>query len=288
MTAPVIEVRGLTFTYPRQDEPTLRELSFQVSEGEIFGFLGPSGAGKSTTQRLLIGLLRGYEGSIEILRRNAKNWDTELYRKIGVGFELPNHFSGLTGLENLEIFSAFYQTKTRDPVELLELVGIEDAANQRVKNYSKGMAMRLNFVRAILHDPTLLFLDEPTAGLDPTNARNLKNIILDLRNSGKTIFLTTHNMHDAEELCDRVAFIADGEIKLIENPRDLKLGHGTKRVRVEYTVQGRPEAATFDLDGLHRNPAFMSILEKGTVQTIHSQEATLEDIFIQTTGRSLR
>ncbi len=284
----MIDVRSLVFSYPKQSKPTLKGLSFHVEEGEIFGFLGPSGSGKSTTQKLLIGLQRVYHGEISLLNRNAKQWGTELYREIGVGFELPNHFSQLTGLENLKLFSSLYQKKTRDPMELLELVGIADAANQRVKNYSKGMAMRLNFARAILHDPALLFLDEPTAGLDPSNARNLKEIILDLKKAGKTLFLTTHNMHDADELCDRVAFLVDGEIKLIGAPQTLKLAQGQKRVCTEYTQNGIEREATFDLRGLRNNREFMDILEADTLQTIHSQEATLEDVFIKTTGRSLR
>ena len=283
----MLDVRSLVFSYPKQPSPTLKGLDFHIDEGEVFGFLGPSGSGKSTTQRLLIGLLKDYRGEISILNKDAKAWGTDLYRELGVGFELPNHFSQLTGLENLKLFASLYQRKTRDPMELLELVGIADAANQRVKNYSKGMAMRLNFVRALLHDPTLLFLDEPTAGLDPTNARNLKDIILKLKQSGKTIFLTTHNMHDADELCDRVAFLVEGEIKLIDTPRNLKITHGQKQVRVEYTEKGGQQQETFDLVGLGSNRSFRDILEADSIETIHSQEATLEEIFIKTTGRSL-
>lgn len=284
----MIDVRDLVFHYPKAANPALRGLSFRIDEGEIFGFLGPSGSGKTTTQKLLIGLLTGYQGHISILNKDATQWGPELYREVGVGFELPNHFTQLTGLENLQLFSALYQTTVRDPLELMELVGIADAAHQRVKNYSKGMAMRLNFVRALLHDPTLLFMDEPTAGLDPTNARHLKDILLGLKAAGKTIFLTTHNMHDADELCDRVAFLVDGEIKLIDAPRSLKLAHGHQQVRVEYAEGGTHKHATFDLRGLHANRPFMDLLEQDTIETIHSREATLEDVFIEATGRTLR
>ncbi|MCG8417484.1 MAG: ABC transporter ATP-binding protein [Proteobacteria bacterium] len=284
----MIDVHNLVFSYPKQPKPTLKGLNFRIEEGEIFGFLGPSGAGKSTTQKILIGLLKGYQGEVSILNRDARDWGTEIYSEVGVGFELPNHFSQLTGIENLKLFSSLYRKKTRDPMELLELVGIADAAEQRVKNYSKGMAMRLNFVRALLHDPRLLFLDEPTAGLDPANARNLKDIILEQKRARKTIFLTTHNMHDADELCDRVAFLVDGEIKLIDAPRSLRLAKGQKQVRVEYTIDETQHQETFDLRGLRNNQEFMKILETDTLQTIHSQEATLEDVFIRTTGRSLQ
>ena len=284
----MLDVRSLVFSYPKQPSPTLKGLDFHIDEGEVFGFLGPSGSGKSTTQRLLIGLLKDYQGEISILNKDARAWGTDLYHELGVGFELPNHFSQLTGLENLKLFASLCQRKARDPMELLELVGIADAANQRVKNYSKGMAMRLNFVRALLHDPTLLFLDEPTAGLDPTNARNLKDIILKLKQSGKTVFLTTHNMHDADELCDRVAFLVEGEIKLIDTPRNLKITHGQKQVRVEYKDNDAQQRKTFDLTGLGNNQDFRNILEADSIETIHSQEATLEEIFIKTTGRSLQ
>jgi fluoroquinolone transport system ATP-binding protein len=285
----MIDVRDLVFSYPKEPEPTLKGLSFHIEEGEIFGFLGPSGSGKTTTQKLLIRLLTGFEGQISILKKDANQWGSELYYDVGVGFELPNHFTQLTGLENLQLFSSFFQKKkTRDPMELMELVGIADAAHQRVKNYSKGMAMRLNFVRALLHDPALLFMDEPTAGLDPVNARNIKDILLELKRAGKTIFLTTHNMHDADGLCDRVAFLVDGEIRLIDAPRSLKLAHGQQRVQVEYSAGETRKQATFDLRGLRSNQTFMDILEANTIQTMHSQEATLEDVFVKTTGRSLR
>ena len=284
----MIDATNLTFTYPNAAQPALKDLSFEVAEGEIFGFLGPSGSGKTTTQKLLIGLLKGYEGDVSVLGRDAKRWGADLYRQVGVGFELPNHFSQLTGRENLQLFGTFHGGKAKDPMELLDLVGLADAADQRVKNYSKGMAMRLNFVRAIMHDPPLLFLDEPTAGLDPGNARKLKDMIVGFREAGKTVFLTTHNMHDADELCDRVAFIVDGQLRAVDSPRALKLAHGKGQVTVEYLEDGTSKSAAFDLRGLHENQAFQDVLAADEVQTIHSGEATLEDVFLETTGRSLR
>ena len=282
----MIEVSSLSFTYPRQVDTTLKGLDFSVESGEIFGFLGPSGSGKSTTQKLLIGLLEGYDGKIEILGKDAAFWGTEIYHHIGVGFELPNHFSNLTGMENLKLFASFYGTD-RDPLELLDLVGLAEAANQRTKNYSKGMMMRLNFVRAILHDPDLIFLDEPTAGLDPVNARKLRQIILELKEKGKTVFLTTHNMHTADELCDRIALIHEGELKLVGIPGELKLEYGESSVVVEFIADGSPKTAEFPLEGLHQNREFHEILSMDSIRTIHSREATLEDVFIKTTGSNL-
>jgi len=284
----MIHAKDIWFTYPSNEAPTIKGVNFEVKEGEIFGFLGPSGSGKSTIQKLLIGLLKGFTGDISILGKKFEDWGTEIYRELGVGFELPNSFSQLTGLENIKLFASLYGKKSKPAKELLELVGLGEAGNQRVKNYSKGMMMRLNFLRAIMHEPELLFLDEPTAGLDPVNARKLKDIILDLKKRGKTIFLTTHNMHDADELCDRVAFIVEGEIKLIDEPRKLKLEHGEQSVDLVYLNGEERREARFALRGLRQNPDFMKILEADSLETIHSKEATLEDVFIKTTGRSLR
>ena len=283
----MINVKSLVYTYPSQENPTLKELDFQIAEGEIFGFLGPSGSGKSTTQKLLIGLLTNFQGEITIQGKDARAWGIEYYYEIGVGFELPNHFGKLTALENLEFFASFYERKTRDPKELLNLLGLAEAARQRVSDFSKGMKMRLNFARAILHNPNILFLDEPTAGLDPVNARKLKDIILSLKQEGKTIFLTTHNMHDADELCDRVAFIVEGKVILIDSPRALKLKHGKKQVEVETLSKGQVNKTYFDFGSLGENAKFLEILNSGTMEAIHSQEATLEDVFIKTTGRTL-
>ncbi|MEJ2446276.1 MAG: ABC transporter ATP-binding protein [Exilibacterium sp.] len=284
----MIKVESLRYTYPGGKAPTLKGLDFEIASGEIFGFLGPSGSGKSTTQKLLIGLLANYEGQVLVKGKNLKEWGAEYYREIGVGFELPNHFSKLTALENLKLFAAFYEGNTRGPNELLSLLGLDEAANQPVSAFSKGMKMRLNFARAILHDPNIIFLDEPTAGLDPVNARNLKDIVLSLKNEGKTIFLTTHNMHDADELCNRVVFIVEGEMKVIDSPRALKLKYGKKQVLVELRSNGQVTTEYFDFATIGENEHFLSILKSGTMEAIHSQEATLEDVFIKTTGRSLR
>lgn len=283
----MITVKDLRFSYPGDGAPTIRGVDFQVHKGEVFGLLGPSGSGKSTIQKLLIGLLKGYTGSIDILGKDAGAWGTEIYQEMGVGFELPNNFSQLTGLENLQLFSSLYGKTTLEPMKALEMMDLQEAAKQRVKNYSKGMMMRLNFVRSILHDPQLLFLDEPTAGLDPVNARKLKDIVLSLKEQGKTIFLTTHRMEDADELCDRIAFIVEGELKLIDTPRNLKLQHGQKVVEVEHRLDGERVQESFALEALNQDERFRQILDSGTLETIHSQEASLEDVFIKTTGRTL-
>jgi len=287
-TGPIaIEVNNLEFAYPKSNKKAVNGVSFSIKKGEIFGFLGPNGAGKTTTQKIIIGLLKGYGGNVELLGKNLQNWKTDLYNRIGVGFELPNHYQKLTALENLELFASFYRQKTTPPMDLLRMVELEKDADQRVGTFSKGMKSKLNFARSLLNDPEILFLDEPTTGLDPVNSRLIKNIIKQKRKEGKAIFLTTHNMNDADELCDRVGFIVDGKLVLIESPRELKIKHGKKIVKVEYLRGNELLKENFDLKNLADNKNFLILLRTGNVQTIHTAEATLDDIFIKATGRQL-
>jgi len=281
----VIEVSDLTYVYPGNHVPALRDVSFTVAEGEIFGLLGPSGAGKSTTQRVLTRQNRRYRGTAVVLSRALGAWDHTLYEQIGVGFELPNHYLRLTGSENLAFFGSLFSGPTRAPEELLGLVGLTDAADVRVAEYSKGMMMRLNFVRALLHDPTVLFLDEPTAGLDPVNASVIKALISAERARGKTVLLTTHNMADVEELCDRVGFLVEGEMSVVDAPSALKARYGRRTVNVEYVDdEGVRAASEFPLDGLGRDAAFHTLLETHEIASLHSQEASLNQVFADVTG----
>ncbi len=282
----MIEVENLSYTYPGNAQPTVRHINFAIGSGEIFGFLGPSGAGKSTTQKILTRLLRHYQGQIHIAGKSLSAWDSDFYNHIGVGFELPNHYAKLTAIENLKFFATFFDKEVIPPTELLDWVGLQEEGDKKTESFSKGMKMRLNFIRALMHRPEILFLDEPTSGLDPANARILKNIILDQKAKGTTIFLTTHNMHDAEELCDRVAFMVEGELKVMDTPRNLKLQHGTRVVEVDYG-KDVPHSRVFPMDTLGSNPDFLELLQKEYVQSIHSKEARLDDLFIQLTGTRL-
>jgi len=284
----VIKIENIEFTYPKSDKKAVSGVSFGIKKGEIFGFLGPNGAGKTTTQKVIIGLLKQYSGNVELLGKNLKDWKTDIYNRIGVGFELPNHYQKLTALENLKLFASFYRVKTIPPMELLKIVELEKDANERVATFSKGMKSKLNFARSIINDPEVLFLDEPTTGLDPVSRRLIKDIILQKRKEGKAIFLTTHNMNDADELCDRVGFIVDGKLILIESPRELKIRHGVKKVKIEYLKDNELERIEFDLKNLADNNNFLNILREGDVQTIHTAEATLDEIFIKATGRQLK
>lgn len=284
----VIEVSDLTFTYPKAKSPAVTGMNFTVRKGEVFGFLGPSGAGKSTTQKILIGLLSGHSGTARVWGREPAEWKDRYYERIGVSFELPNHYLKLTGLENLEFFASLYPGSTADPMDLLERVGLAKAAHTRVSKYSKGMQMRLVFVRALLHNPELLFLDEPTSGMDPNNARIVKEMISELRSEGRTVFLTTHDMTTADQLCDRVAFVVDGDIAALDTPTEHKISRSRRTVRVTYRDYGALSAKDFPIEGLADDPDFRTLLTTTTVEALHSQEADLEDVFIDITGRSLR
>ncbi len=284
----MIEVTDLSFGYPKAKGRAIDGLSFTVGRGEILGFLGPNGAGKSTTQKILIGLLRDFDGSVSVLGKSLANWGSDYYEHVGVAFEFPNHYRKLTGLENLSYFRSLYSDHTRSPRELLEQVGLADDGDMPVAQYSKGMKNRLSVARALLNDPGLLFLDEPTGGLDPVGGRGIKDLLREQKQHGKTVFLTTHDMAVADQICDRVAFIVDGKISLIDAPRELKLRYGDHRVRVEYRVRDRTEHQEFPLAGLGENSTFLDLLRTSEVQTIHTLEATLEDIFIRITGKSLQ
>lgn len=283
----MINVSNLTFTYTGTTEPAIKDISFSVQPGEIFGFLGPSGAGKSTTQKILFRLLQGFQGSVQVFDRDLREWGYEYFEQVGVSFEMPNHYTKLTARENLRYFGALYQGPVMRPDELLEMVGLLDDADTLVSRFSKGMKNRLSVARSLVNDPKLLFLDEPTAGLDPVNARKIKDLIKAQKDAGKTVFLTTHDMHIADELCDRVAFIVDGKLSLTDSPRELKLRYGKPEVRVEFGLNGKTEQRDFALANLADNAEFLKLLREGIVRTLHTQEATLENIFIQMTGRSL-
>jgi len=230
----MIIVNNLSFNYKGSKINAIEDINFEIGKGEIFGFLGPSGAGKTTTQKLLIGLLKNYNGEINILNKERKDWDSNFYEKIGVAFEFPNMYLKLTAKENLSLIQSYYQNTQGDIDYYLEKVGLLKDKNRKVSEFSKGMKMRLNFVRSILHNPDLLFLDEPTSGLDPVNGKIVKNMILDLKNKNKTIFLTTHDMNVAQELCDRIALIDNGEIIVIDTPKNLMINHGEPEVKIEY------------------------------------------------------
>lgn len=284
----MISVQNVFLKYPATKADTIQGISFAVKQGEIFGFLGPSGAGKSTMQKILTGVLRDYRGTVRVFDNEVKNRTSDYYEKIGVDFEFPNFYSKFTALENLNYFASLYNAKAIAPMELLEKVGLQNDANKKVGDFSKGMKMRLGFVRCLMHRPELFFLDEPTSGLDPANARTLKDMILEQKATGKTIILTTHNMHDAEELCDRVAFIVDGKIKALNTPHALRQSGADTKVAFSFMQGGQEVEKSCLLAELGKSAEFERALKAGVLKSIHSKEQTLEDVFIALTGRCLQ
>jgi len=282
----MIKVENLVYTYPSNEAPTLKGLNFEIKNGEVFGFLGPSGSGKSTAQKVLYKILTGFSGKVKVAGKDLTKWDNSYFEKIGVGFELPNHYMKLTGKENLELFASFYPSgKSRSVESLFEMVDLSDAMNKTVESYSKGMKMRLNFIRAIQHDPDILFFDEPTSGLDPVNAHKIKEHILSLKEAGKTIFVTTHSMETADHICDRVAFIVEGQLVATDTPQNLKHQYGREAVNVELA---NGQSQEFPLAQIGDNHEFLNFIKEREVKRMETLDATLEEVFIEVTGKSLK
>lgn len=280
-------LQHVNFRYSKKRPQVLHDVSLDVAKGTIFGLLGPSGAGKSTTQKIMTKLLSDFEGEITYFGQDLKKFGKAFYEDIGVGFEMPVHFNKLTAMENLDFFASLYKRHI-DYEALLVRVGLGEAKHQQVGQYSKGMKARLNFVRALLNDPSVIFLDEPTNGLDPSNARIIKDIILELKQAGKTVFISTHLMGDVEELCDQVAFIASGKLLTIASPKELKLRYGKRKVIVEFIDESGPKKEAFPLDGLAENATFLNIIKDRKIITIHSDEVSMEQIFIDIVGSQVK
>ena len=283
----MIAIKNLCFSYSNSTD-FIKDMSFAVNKGEIFGFLGPSGAGKSTLQKILTGILTTYSGSVRIDDLEVKHHDNSFYENIGVDFEFPSLYAKFTALENLKFFGSLYKRDLISPLELLKMVRLENDANKKVADFSKGMKSRLNFVKALIHQPEILFLDEPTTGLDPSNSRVMKDIILNQKAQGKTVILTTHNMYDATELCDRVAFIVDGEIKALDTPHNLIMKKGGNLVKYSFLDGDREIQRSIAISEIASDLTLKRIITENKLLSIHSSEPTLEDIFIEFTGRCLQ
>jgi fluoroquinolone transport system ATP-binding protein len=283
----MIKVKNLYHSYSNDENYAVNDVNFEIKTGEIFGFLGPSGAGQSTTQNILVGLLQLQKGDVEVAGYDIKHIKNKMFNKIGMSFEQSNIYSKMSGLENLEFYRKLFDVKTREPMDLIKLVGLDGKENVKAGKYSKGMKHRLTFARSMINNPEIWFLDEPTTGLDPAIASDIKDIIKRENEKGVTIFLTTHNMYIADELCDRVAFIVDGKIRLIDSPKELKLKYGKKLVEVEYFKDGKLIQESFSTVVKEEKERLVGVIEKYQIQTMHTKEATLEEIFIKVTGRGL-
>lgn len=280
----IIEARNLTYSYG--EKRAVDHISFSVDRGEILGFLGPNAAGKTTTLRMLTGQIMPQEGYAKILGYDVAQDSKKIHGRIGVCFEEKNLYPRLSVKENLEFFARLFGLQP-DIDSLLERVDLAKFVNNRAETLSKGLQQRLMFARSLINDPDILFLDEPTSGLDPISADAIRKIILAEKNKGKTIFLTTHNMMEADALSDRVAFINEGKIVALDTPENLKLKLGKRIIKVKTRSTRGFEEETLPMDDRRTPQRAKELLETGDIATIHTQEATLEEVFIKLTGRKL-
>ncbi|MDY7078318.1 MAG: ABC transporter ATP-binding protein [Chloroflexota bacterium] len=278
----VIEVQGLT-----KDFNGLRAvdgIGFSVEEGEVFGFLGPNGAGKTTTIKILTGQLTPTAGWARVAGYDIVTERYKIKPLIGVVFEEHNIYERLSGRENLAFYARLYGVEAGRVDELLEMVGLAGRARDAIRTYSNGMKQRLMVARALLSRPRILFLDEPTRGLDPVSARAVRGMIAGLSRGGITIFLTTHYLEEADQLCRRVAFLDEGKVVALGAPQNLKVKHGERFLRAVLKDSGE---LRLSLDDPADGQRLGKCVARGEVLTLHSQEATLEEVFIHLTGRRL-
>jgi ABC-2 type transport system ATP-binding protein len=286
MTENSIIVENLTYRYGRL--VAVDHINFEVSAGEILGFLGPNGAGKTTTVKMLTGQLRPQEGKAILLGYDVAKETGQVKSRIGVCFEQTNLYEQMSALDNLVLFAELFNVNGFDGYALLKRVGLSGREKDRVAGYSKGMKQRLMVARSLVNRPQIIFMDEPTAGLDPVSSEAIGNVIFEERNRGATIFLTTHDMWEADKLCNRVAFMNQGRIAALDTPRNLKQQYGKRSLIAEVaTAGGGLEKREISLDSADTARVVESLFSREKVVTIHSEEATLEDIFIRVTGRRL-
>ena len=287
MNKDAIVAEELTYTYG--DLLAVDRVTFAVAEGEILGFLGPNGAGKTTTVKILTGQLPAKSGRAILLGRDVARNIEQVQGDIGVCFETSNHYEQMSAAENLKLFARLFGISPFDADELLKRVGLEGREKDRVENYSKGMKQRLMVARSLVNQPQVLFLDEPTAGLDPNSAESIRDIILEERQRGATVFLTTHDMMEADKLSDRVAFMNNGRIVALDTPHNLKQQYGKRALKAEVSNDiGELEYREVIMDTPETSDAIHKLFAEEKVVTIHSEEASLEDIFIAITGRGLQ
>ena len=285
MTEDAINVEDITFSYGSIE--AVRGISFQVAPGEILGFLGPNGAGKSTTIKILTGQLTPKSGRARVLGVDVRKDDPGIQAQIGVCFEEKNLYTSMSAVENLRFFASLFGIRNLDTDRLLSRVGLADRARDRVQKYSKGMRQRLMMARALVNTPKVLLLDEPTDGLDPVSSQAIRKLIKEEAARGAAILLTTHDMSEADELSDRVAFINEGKLYAVDTPEALKLAHGKRSVKVRLREDSEIAEQIVPLDESGAGEQLAEAVRSPGLMTIHTEEASLEDIFIKMTGRGL-
>jgi ABC-type multidrug transport system ATPase subunit len=285
VASPAISVRDVRYAYGAHE--AVKGISFDVAPGEVLGFLGPNGAGKSTTIKMITGQLEPRSGSVHVLGMDVRRERDAVQARIGVCFEEKNLYLAMSGVENLRFFASLFGIGNLDAMALLERVGLSDRGRDRVAGYSKGMRQRLMMARALVNDPAVLVLDEPTDGLDPVSSQTIRGLIRDQAARGTAVLLTTHDMWEADELSHRVAFINDGRIYADGPPETLKLSHGRRTVKVRVREDGAVREHVIPLGDTDHAAQLARAVEGRDLLTIHTEEATLEAVFIQMTGRAL-
>lgn len=285
MTSPAIKAENLSYSYGEIE--AVRDVSFEVLPGEILGFLGPNGAGKSTTIKMLTGLLTPKGGHAEILGERLGRDNSGIQAQIGVCFEEKNLYLDMSAIENLDFHASLFGIKNPGSMDILRRMGLADRAKDRVESFSKGMRQRMMIARAFINKPKVLFLDEPTSALDPVTSAQIRETIKAEAGRGAAVLLTTHDMFEADQLSDRVAFINEGKIVALDSAENLKLEHGQRSVRIRLRNGDgvREEHIPLGDDGSAAKIA--ELASSPDLMTIHTEEATLEAIFIKLTGRGL-
>lgn len=260
------------------NKTALNQIQFNVDKGEIFGFLGPSGAGKTTLINILTGQLKADEGTTQLLGKDTKDLTPEDLAHIGLVGDSSGYYEKLSLEKNLIVYAKIYGLPNSRVDEVLEQVGLLESKKTIAEKLSTGMRQRMFLARALLNRPELLFLDEPTSGLDPMTSKKIHRLLEELKAAGTTIFLTTHDMVEAAELCDRISLLNQGDLVEIGTPRDIIQKYNKeKRVKVIFRDHSEQVMAFEDLKDQ----------DMRQVELIHSMEPTLEDIFIQLTGEKL-
>lgn len=277
-----ISIKEISHSFGKKT--VLSSISFEVEKGEVFGLLGPSGAGKTTLINILTGQLRATGGCTLILGTASQDMTGEHYKQIGIMMDHFGLYERMSCYDNLRFYQMLDGNGKDGIEEVLRGVGLSEAKKTPVMNLSKGMTNRLAFARAILRSPKILFLDEPTSGLDPTTVEAIHKMILEEKQKGTTIFLTTHNMHEAEKLCDNIALLNEGKIVEYGAPADIcRRYYHQKRIQL-HLKSGEDIVLSYDADS---GKKIKEYLEMGELETIHSTEPDLETIFMELTGRGL-
>ncbi len=278
----IIRVEELTKKYG--DKVALNKISFTVRKGEIFGFLGPSGAGKTTAIKVLTSQLGDIKGKVSVLNNDVLNPNKDFLRSIGVLSDNSGFYERLTVSKNLEIFAGLYDIDKSKVKEILKEVGLYEDRKKVAKDLSKGMKQRMVLSRALIHNPKVLFLDEPTSALDPGTSLAIHKLLLKMKNNGTTIFLTTHNMEEADKLCDRVAFLNEGQIVELNTPDNLKLKYAENKIEVKIHPDSEIVLVNNDIEGFRKINEWV---KSDKLLSIHSKEPNLEEVFLKVTGRDL-